>query len=154
MLAVPSNGLPRALRSIAAQNTFFSHQKSARSLDQPIRSLRDGNPLGKETARFLQRRNLCTTRPSITFSRVTACVSCGREAALVTLVRSTFCTKNTFMRALEVKGGASQTWVVDAMKTSNRRTLCTKGANGRRIRNDSTRSEIGAYTDMVRLSGS
>src|SRR5260221_12520751 len=91
----------------------------------------------------------------MTFSCVTARVSCGREMAPVMFVSSTSCAKKTFRRALGVKGGASQTYVVDTKKmrrvtvVSKRWTLCTKGANGRRMRNDS--NEIGAYTVRIIL---
>jgi hypothetical protein len=48
---------------------------------------------------------------------VIARVICGRESSPVTFVRSTSCAKNTLRRALEVKGGASQTYAVDKTKT-------------------------------------
>src|SRR5487761_1108666 len=88
-------------------------------------------------------------------SCVTARVNFGREIAPVTLVSSTSCAKATLRRASGLKGDASQTYAVDPMKMSRmtmvrkRWTLCTKGANGRRIRKDS--NEIGAYTDPIRL---
>src|SRR5438270_4321540 len=86
----------------------------------------------------------------MTFSCVTARVSCGRGIAAVTFVSSTSWEKKTLRRALGVKGGANQTYVVDTTKmrrmtmVSKWWILCTKGANGRRMRNDS--NDIGAYT--------
>ena len=45
------------------------HHKSADSFDQPIRSFRNRDPLRQESARLLERRNLCPTGPIVPQTR-------------------------------------------------------------------------------------
>ena len=57
----------------STQRCFVLFKKSARSLDQSVRSFRDSNPLGQEPACLVERRNLCPgpsfhkhdTRPAV-----------------------------------------------------------------------------------------